>query len=220
MSKSVTGAVGITPGVTAILFPRPERATGTETKTKGTLSPVPPVNTSKEQMAPLPTPANVYEDHSLQYITIDNAIQGILRHGRGCFLAKTDIESAFRLIPLKPSDYELFGMFWDGKYYYDKVLPFGLRSAAFLFNMLSDAVEWILLNKCYISFVCHILDDFLIIEPTSPSPSPPPPHTHSQACQVSLSSMLLTFSNLAIPVAINKTLGPENVLEFMGIILD
>ena len=43
------------------------------------------------------------EDHSLQYITIDNAIERILHHGRGCFLAKTDIESAFRLIPLKPS---------------------------------------------------------------------------------------------------------------------
>ena len=89
------------------------------------------------------------EDHSLQYITIDNAIQRILCHGRGCFVAKTDIESAFRLIPLKPSDYELSGIFWDGNYYYDKVLPFGLRSAPFLFNMLLDAVEWILLNKCY-----------------------------------------------------------------------
>ena len=43
------------------------------------------------------------EDHSLQYITIDNAIERIPRHGRGCLLAKTDIESAFRLIPLKPS---------------------------------------------------------------------------------------------------------------------
>lgn len=154
------------------------------------------------------------EDHSLQYVTIDNAICGILRHGRGCFLAKTDIESAFRLFPLKPSDYELFGMFWDGKYYYDKVLPFGLRSAPFLFNMLSDAVEWILLNQCYISFVCHILDDFLIVEPASPSPP------FNQACQVSLSSMLLTFRNLGIPVATNKTQGPDKVLEFMGIILD
>ena len=36
----------------------------------------------------------------------------------------------------------------------------------------------ILLNKCYISFVCHISDDFLIIEPASPPPPPPPPHTH------------------------------------------
>ena len=52
---AVTGAAGLTPGVTALLFPSSERVTGTETKTKGTLSSVPPVNTSKEQMAPLPT---------------------------------------------------------------------------------------------------------------------------------------------------------------------
>ena len=79
------------------------------------------------------------EDFSLQYITIDNAVKGILSLGQGCFLAKTDIESAFRLIPLRPSDYELFGMYWEGSYYYDKFLPFGLRNAPFLFNLLSDA---------------------------------------------------------------------------------
>jgi len=32
--------------------------------------------------------------------------------------------------------------------------------------------------------------------------------------------MLLTFRNLGISVAVNKTQGPENVLEFIGIILD
>ena len=150
----------------------------------------------------------------MQYITIDNAIQGILSLGQGCYLAKTDIESAFRLIPLRPSDYELFGMYWEGSYYYDKVLPFGLRSAPFLFNKLSEAVEWILLNKCCISFVCHILDDFLIIEPASDGPTP------SQGCKLSLSSMLLTFRNLGIPIAVDKTQGPCTSLEFMGIILD
>ena len=154
------------------------------------------------------------EDFSLQYITIDNAIQGILRLGQGCFLAKTDIESAFRLVPLRPLDYELFGMYWEGSYYYDKVLPFGLRSAPFLFNLLSDAIEWILINECLISFVCHILDDFLIIEPAAPAP---PLHL---PCQQSLSSMLLTFKNLGVPIAPNKTEGPCTTLEFMGIILD
>lgn len=108
------------------------------------------------------------ENFGLQYVTIDNAIEGIKRFGQGCFLAKTDIESAFRLIPVHPNDYELLGMHWKGKYYYDKVLPFGLRSAPYIFNQLSDAIEWILVNKCCISFVCHILDDFLIIEPSSP----------------------------------------------------
>ena len=43
------------------------------------------------------------EDYSLQYITVDNAIQGFLSLGQGCYAAKTDIESAFRLIPLRPS---------------------------------------------------------------------------------------------------------------------
>ena len=43
------------------------------------------------------------EDYSLQYITIDNAIQGFLSLGQACYAAKTDIESAFPLIPLRPS---------------------------------------------------------------------------------------------------------------------
>ena len=154
------------------------------------------------------------EDFSLQYITIDNAIKGILRLGQGCFLAKTDIESAFRLIPIRPSDYELFGMYWEGSFYYDKVLPFGLRSAPFLFNLLSEAIEWILLHHCHISFVCHILDDFLIIKPSPPTPP------FSLPCKQSLSSMLMTFRNLGIPIAVNKTEGPCTTLEFMGIILD
>ena len=47
------------------------------------------------------------EHFGLQYITIDNAIEGILCLGQGSYLSKTDIEAAFRLIPLRPSDYEL-----------------------------------------------------------------------------------------------------------------
>ena len=154
------------------------------------------------------------EDFSLQYITIDNAIEGILCLGQGSYLAKTDIEAAFHLIPLRPSDYKLFGMYWQGFYYYENVLPFGLRRAPFLFNQLSEAIEWILYNKCSISFVCHILDDFLIIEPASDSPS------RSQGCQQSLSSMLHTLRKLCIPTAADKTQGPCTCLEFMGIILD
>ncbi len=154
------------------------------------------------------------DDFSLQYVTIYNAIEGIKCLGQGCFLAKTDIEAAFRLIPVHPDDYELLGMHWNGKYYYDKVLPFGLRSAPFIFNQLSDAIEWILSNKCHISFVCHILDDFLIMEPASPGPQ------KAVACQASLNAMSLTFRNLNIHIAPGKTEGPSTVFEFMGIILD
>lgn len=152
------------------------------------------------------------DDFSLQYITIDNAIAAIQKFGPGCYLGKTDIESVFRLIPVHLDDWELLGMFWNGQYYFDKVLPFGLCSAPYIFNQLSDAIEWILLNKCSISFVCHILDDFLIVEP--PCHTPP----LDSLCQASLSSMILTFQNLNISAA--KTEGPSQIIQFMGIILD
>ena len=134
--------------------------------------------------------------------------------GPGCYTGKTDIESAFLLIPVHPNDWELLGMFWNGQYYFDKVLPFGLRSAPYIFNQLSDAIEWILLNKCSISFVCHILDDFFIVEP--PCHTPP----LDSLCQASLSSMILTFKNLNIPISAAKTEGPSQIIQFMGIILD
>jgi hypothetical protein len=100
-------------------------------------------------------------------------------------------------------------MRWEGKYYYDKVLPFGLRSAPSIFNQLSDALEWILLNKCNISFVCHILDDFLLIEPPAILPR------HNSLCQQSLTNMLSTFHTINIPIAEGKTQGPSQVIELI-----
>ena len=59
--------------------------------------------------------------------------------GQGCFLAKTDIKSAFRIIPILPRDYDLLGIFWQGKYYYDRVMPMGCASSCRTFEMFSTA---------------------------------------------------------------------------------
>ena len=47
---------------------------------------------------------------SLRYITIDDAIDHILSMGPGTHLAKIDIKSAFRLIPVHVADRHLLGM--------------------------------------------------------------------------------------------------------------
>ena len=154
------------------------------------------------------------DSFSLQYVSTDQAIASIQALGKGTPMAKTDIESAFRLFPIHPDDWELLGMTWEGKYYYEKFLPFGLRSAPFLFNQLSEGIEWILRNKCGISFVCHFLDDFLIMEPPSLGPDP------FLDCKASRTSMQLTFKELNVPLAPAKTVGPATRLEFLGIILD
>ena len=123
-------------------------------------------------------------------------------------------ESAFWLIPVHRDDWELLGMFWNRQYYFDKVLPFGLRPAPCIFNQLSDTIEWILLNRFSISFVYHILDDFLTVEPLCPNPP------LDSLCQASLSKIdrdLLNseYSNLCI-----QNQGALSNYSGHGIILD
>ena len=124
-------------------------------------------------------------------------------------MTKTDIQSAFRIIPVHPGDWELLGMSWKGRYYFDKALPFGLRSAPFLFNQLADALEWLVRQHLNIPSIIHILDDFFIVQPAP-----------SSLCATALCRVLTLFEELNIPLAPQKTFRPTQVLEFMGITLD
>ena len=65
---------------------------------------------------------------SVHYATIDDAIKKISSLGAGCFLAKTDIKSAFRIILLHPRDFDLLCLEWEGKFYFDRCLPMGCSS--------------------------------------------------------------------------------------------
>ena len=101
---------------------------------------------------------------SMSYTTVDNATQKVISLGPGTHLAKIDINSAFRLIPVHPADRHLLAMKWRDAIYIDTCLPFGLRSAPKIFNVLADLLEWILLNQG-VSFIMHYLDDYLTIGP-------------------------------------------------------
>ena len=148
------------------------------------------------------------DPYSLSYVRVDDAIRILQSLGRGAFMAKTDLKSAFRLIPIHPDDWNLLGIYWQSQYYVDMYLPFGLRSAPFLFNQLSDGLEWILKNNYGIQHVIHILDDFFIAE------------RNKSDCLTSFSTLLRVFMSLKAPVVASKTIGPSREIEFMGIILD
>ena len=133
-------------------------------------------------------------DHtSVSYATIADAIRHIKAAGRGCFLAKTDVKNAFRIIPIRPLDYSLLGMRWRNLYYYDRCMPMGCSSSCRTFETLSTAMEWIAQNKLRINHIIHLLDDFLII-------------AQSQSlCQDQLRLFLDLCSYLGIPIAPEKT---------------
>ena len=52
---------------------------------------------------------------SLSYVSIDNLIEVICLLGCGALLAKVDVQSAYRLVPVFPEDCWLLGMHWSGE---------------------------------------------------------------------------------------------------------
>lgn len=100
---------------------------------------------------------------TVQYQTIDSAIEAIKKIGVGALLAKTDLKSAYKQIPVHTSDFELLGFSIDGQFYFDKTLPFGFSYSCNLFEKFSSALQWILQNKFSVVHCVHMLDDFLFI---------------------------------------------------------
>ena len=145
---------------------------------------------------------------SMTYITVDDAIAKILALGPGSLLAKIDVRSAFRLLPVHPADRQLLAMSWRSKVFIDTCLPFGLRSSPKLFNTLADLLAWIL-NHQGVEPLLHYLDDFLTVG-----------RPHSRECYDNLQVMKQVCQMLWVPLVIEKVEGPATSLEFLGITLD
>ena len=117
--------------------------------------------------------------------------------GRGTLLAKFDVESAYRIIPIHPNDRYLLGMQWQGHYFVDMALPFGLRSAPYIFSSVVDLVEWVLKKQYDVSFLLHCLDDFHTLGPPN-----------SQTCQWNLDTCIQQFQDWGISLHPDKGGGP------------
>ena len=116
--------------------------------------------------APLGNSGNSFipsELTSVKYQKLGDAINIIKQLGRGTLMSKLDIKDAFILIPIKPKDYELLGIHWDSKFYFDKTLPMGCSTSCAIFEAFSLAIYWSLPQKIKDGHIVHIIDDFLII---------------------------------------------------------
>ena len=146
--------------------------------------------------------------YSLHYSSVDDATQILSHLGRGAFLAKVDLQSAFRQIPVHSDDWNLLGIRWRQQYYVDTCLPFGLRSAPYLFNQFAEALHWVLQNNYHLNWLIHYLDDYLIMATSSPQ------------CLQQLTTFLEVCKRLGIPIAMEKVDGPVTVIVFLGLELD
>ena len=141
----------------------------------------------------------------LRYSTVADTMDSCMRLGKGALMAKLDVQSAFRLCPVIPAEHHLLGMFWQGRYFYNQVLPLDLWSAPFT---LTEATEWIA-KEHEVNTIHHYLNDFFVAgKPDFP------------ACSKHLCTLTSLCNTLGIPLVQEKLEGPSTQLEYLGVLLD
>lgn len=106
-------------------------------------------------------PSGLYlaQEFALVYPTVDLIADRVAALGPGCLLFKRDLRRAYRQFPVDPYDYPLLGYSWNDHYYFDVVLPMGLRTAAMACQRSTNAVSYILSRAgCQVT---NYLDDFI-----------------------------------------------------------
>ncbi|XP_045174585.2 uncharacterized protein LOC123535891 [Mercenaria mercenaria] len=129
--------------------------------------------------------------------------------GQGCLKAKPDIDSAYRNIPIHPTDYPLLGFKFIDLYFYDRSLPMGASSCCAIFDRFSSGLNEIAQCKLSIPHILHILDDFLIMGPKD-----------SNKCETDLRVFLDLCRAIGVPIKHEKTVTATTVITFMSLELD
>ena len=124
-------------------------------------------------------------------------------------LAKKDITSAFRLLPIYPGDFDLMGIHIDGNNFVDKCLPMGCSKSCRLFESFSRFIEWVVVTRSGMSSIDHFWGDFIFMWSEMTNECSKMMGVFSEVCE-----------ELGVPIAENKTLGPTTVLSFLGCVID
>ena len=131
----------------------------------------------------------------------------ILSKGAGCFLYKKDLKRAYRQIPVDPRDYKFLGYKWRDSFYFDLVLPFGLRSATMACQCTTTAITYMF--KSEFQFACiNYVDDFGGVETN---------HVTASTAFLQLGNL---FQRLGLESSLSKDWPPSTRMPFLGLVYD
>ena len=141
---------------------------------------------------------------SLSYVTVDTVAAEEVALGKSSKMAKIDIKLAYRLVPVKPLDRVRLGMQWQEEVCVDGMLPFGLRLAPKLFNVVADGIKWCV-GQRGVQYIFHYLDDIIVLGPLA-----------SPKCENLLLILKQTCADFGVPLAPEKQDGPTPVIKNYG----
>ncbi len=144
----------------------------------------------------------------VQYSKFDQAVQLCIDERAGCYMAKLDIKSAYRNVPVHPDDRHLICCKFLNGFYVDKCLPFGLSSACSIFETVSTAMDALVQAALSNPKLLHYLDDFFRAK------------AQVQACNDQIHKIIQICEDIGLLVAPNKTVWSTKFLRFLGLDLD
>ena len=131
----------------------------------------------------------------------------------GAYMAKVDLESAYRSVPIHPDDYQSTGLQWtfaghsSSSWLFDTRLPFGAKCAPGIFHKISQSVRRMMIGRGFHSVFVYLYD-WLIIADTQAE------------CQRALNTLLTLLRQLGFSISYSKMEHPTTRLTFLGISID
>ena len=163
------------------------------------------------------------DEYRCLFISFDHACQELRLQGRLSSIFKTDLPSAFRVMPVHLEDVLVQGFVLDGHAYCDAFMPFGLRSAPHEYarfgKALRDVARGLALGNAAVTQntpqLSNMQDDFWHIEPPGAVRGDP-----MVAARIVKASFLHLLVSVGLEPKPSKTKGPALDMVLLGLLLD
>jgi len=149
------------------------------------------------------------EHAKVQYQTFDSLIDKLSKLGKGALMAKADLKSAFRTLPMSPKDFHLMGFSHEGKFYVNVTMPMGAKISCSTYEKFSTFLHWCIQQECDLDTLVHYIDDFLFFS-----------RADTKLCALLLATFDKITELFGVPTAPEKRVTPCTLIEFLGLMVD
>ena len=134
---------------------------------------------------------------------MDRCIQRCMTEHGEVWIAKADVKAAYRTMPVRPEDWQLQGIKWNGEYYIDMRMSFGCRSSVDQWLRFSDAMAWAMERMG--EHAPHYVDDFIFIAGSK------------QKCQEQVDKFDFLCESWGVEKKVQQDCGPAQIITVLGI---
>jgi hypothetical protein len=146
------------------------------------------------------------------FASVDDAVKFVFKHnGKVIVASKYDIKAAFRHVPVRPEFWHLLGFYWNGHYYVDLRMCFGLSLAPYIFWRISNFISRTAATHYGVEENVPYLDDFFLLSAGDDVASA------TTAANIAHENFRRCLTDLGWPIVENKVTKPCQDLSFLGI---